>query len=114
MSANDQLFDGTLRHQIFLIRYGGARARELLDVLAEAERDLEKRISEKIAKLPAAAGDPLQQNLIKRLGAIATNKGAAVLEAPVTGGLALAKEGGITILVGGEKRSLRPNCRCCR
>jgi 3-hydroxyisobutyrate dehydrogenase len=41
---------------------------------------------------------------IKRLGAIAANKGAAVLEAPVTGGLALAKEGGITILVGGEKQ----------
>ena len=40
---------------------------------------------------------------IKRLGAIAAEKGAAVLEAPVTGGLALAKEGGITILVGGEK-----------
>lgn len=40
---------------------------------------------------------------IKRLGAIAADKGAAVLEAPVTGGLALAKEGGITILVGGEK-----------
>jgi 3-hydroxyisobutyrate dehydrogenase len=41
---------------------------------------------------------------IKRLGAIAADKGAAVLEAPVTGGLALAKEGGITILVGGEKK----------
>jgi 3-hydroxyisobutyrate dehydrogenase len=40
---------------------------------------------------------------IKRLGAIAADQGAAVLEAPVTGGLALAKEGGITILVGGEK-----------
>jgi len=41
---------------------------------------------------------------IKRLGAIAADQGAAVLEAPVTGGLALAKEGGITILVGGEKK----------
>ena len=40
---------------------------------------------------------------IKRLGVLAANRGAAVLEAPVTGGLALAKEGGITILVGGEK-----------
>ena len=40
---------------------------------------------------------------IKRLGAMALKKGAAVLEAPVTGGLALAKEGGITILVGGDK-----------
>jgi 3-hydroxyisobutyrate dehydrogenase len=41
---------------------------------------------------------------IKRLGALAANRGAAVLEAPVTGGLALAKEAGITILVGGEKK----------
>jgi 3-hydroxyisobutyrate dehydrogenase len=40
---------------------------------------------------------------IKRLGALAAKNGAAVLEAPVTGGLALAKEAGITILVGGEK-----------
>jgi 3-hydroxyisobutyrate dehydrogenase len=40
---------------------------------------------------------------VQRLGAIAQEKGAAVLEAPVTGGLTLAKAGGITILVGGPK-----------
>jgi 3-hydroxyisobutyrate dehydrogenase len=40
---------------------------------------------------------------VQRLGAIAEEKGASVLEAPVTGGLTLAKAGGITILVGGEK-----------
>jgi 3-hydroxyisobutyrate dehydrogenase len=40
---------------------------------------------------------------IQRLGAITADKSTAVLEAPVTGGMALAKEGGITILVGGEK-----------
>ena len=40
---------------------------------------------------------------LKRLGKIAASKGVAVLEAPVTGGLVLAKKGGITILVGGEK-----------
>jgi 3-hydroxyisobutyrate dehydrogenase len=40
---------------------------------------------------------------VQRLGRIAGEKGISCLEAPVTGGLALAKEGGITILVGGEK-----------
>jgi 3-hydroxyisobutyrate dehydrogenase len=40
---------------------------------------------------------------VQRLGAIAEKKGAAVLEAPVTGGLTLAKAGGITILVGGSQ-----------
>ena len=40
---------------------------------------------------------------VQRLGAIAQEKGAAVLEAPVTGGLTLAKADGITILVGGKK-----------
>lgn len=40
---------------------------------------------------------------MQRLGARAAGKGAAVLEAPVTGGLRLAKKGGITILVGGER-----------
>ena len=40
---------------------------------------------------------------LKRLGKIAVSKGVAVLEAPVTGGLVLAKKGGVTILVGGER-----------
>ncbi|MBT4286514.1 MAG: NAD(P)-dependent oxidoreductase [Deltaproteobacteria bacterium] len=40
---------------------------------------------------------------VKRLGALAKTKGVPMLEAPVTGGLTLAKAGGISILVGGEK-----------
>jgi 3-hydroxyisobutyrate dehydrogenase len=40
---------------------------------------------------------------VQRLGRMAEEKGVSCLEAPVTGGLALAKEGGITILVGGKK-----------
>ena len=40
---------------------------------------------------------------VQRLGAIAAGKGVAVLEAPLTGGVTLAKAGGITMLVGGEK-----------
>lgn len=40
---------------------------------------------------------------VQRLGKIAEEKGISCLEAPVTGGLALAKEGGITILTGGKK-----------
>jgi 3-hydroxyisobutyrate dehydrogenase len=40
---------------------------------------------------------------VQRLGVIAEEKGASVLEAPVTGGLTLAKAGGITMLVGGRR-----------
>ena len=40
---------------------------------------------------------------VERLGAIAAEKGVSVLEAPLTGGVTLAKAGGITILVGGDK-----------
>jgi 3-hydroxyisobutyrate dehydrogenase len=40
---------------------------------------------------------------IKRLGKIAADKKIHMLEAPVTGGLVLARKGGITILVGGDE-----------
>ena len=40
---------------------------------------------------------------VERLGRIAAEKGVSVLEAPLTGGVTLAKAGGITMLVGGEK-----------
>ena len=40
---------------------------------------------------------------VERLGKIAAEKGVSVLEAPLTGGVTLAKAGGITMLVGGEK-----------
>ena len=40
---------------------------------------------------------------VQRLGAIAAEKGVSVLEAPLTGGVTLARAGGITMLVGGEK-----------
>jgi 3-hydroxyisobutyrate dehydrogenase len=42
-------------------------------------------------------------NEVKRLGKIAASKGIEMLEAPVTGGLVLARKGGITILIGGKK-----------
>jgi len=40
---------------------------------------------------------------VQRLARIAAEKGVSVLEAPLTGGVTLAKAGGITMLVGGEK-----------
>jgi len=40
---------------------------------------------------------------VERLGRIAAEKGVSVLEAPLTGGVTLARAGGITMLVGGEK-----------
>ena len=42
-------------------------------------------------------------NEVKRLAALAANKGIACLEAPVTGGVHKAAEGEITVLVGGDK-----------
>ena len=46
---------------------------------------------------------------VKRMGDMAADSNIAMLEAPVTGGLALAKEGGITILVGGAKAVFETN-----
>ena len=40
---------------------------------------------------------------VKRLSGLAEAKGVPMLEAPVTGGLTLAKAGGISIFVGGDK-----------
>ena len=40
---------------------------------------------------------------VERLGIIAAEKDVSVLEAPLTGGVTLARAGGITMLVGGEK-----------
>ena len=40
---------------------------------------------------------------VERFGAIAAEKGVSILEAPLTGGVTLARAGGITMLVGGEK-----------
>ena len=45
----------------------------------------------------------LYYTIVERLGAVAAQKGVSVLEAPLTGGVTLAKAGGITMLVGGEK-----------
>ena len=42
-------------------------------------------------------------NEVKRLAALAADKGVACLEAPVTGGVHKAAEGQITVLVGGDK-----------
>ena len=42
-------------------------------------------------------------NEVKRLAALAADKGVACLEAPVTGGVHKAAEGEITVLVGGDK-----------
>jgi 3-hydroxyisobutyrate dehydrogenase len=42
-------------------------------------------------------------NEVKRLAALAADRGIACLEAPVTGGVHKAAEGEITVLVGGDK-----------
>lgn len=69
-SVNEHLQDAATRHAVWLIRFGGAKARELFAVLDEAAADLEKRLAGRISALPAAAGDPLQQASVKRLQAI--------------------------------------------
>lgn len=43
-SANEKAFDAAVRHQVFLQRYGGSQARDVLKILKEAERDLVKRL----------------------------------------------------------------------
>ena len=45
------------------------------------------------------------KELLKRIEALATQKGVSVIEAPVTGGIPLAYAGEITVLVGAEKEA---------
>jgi 3-hydroxyisobutyrate dehydrogenase len=52
---------------------------------------------------PAAVANVMTANEVKRLAALAADKGVACLEAPVTGGVHKAAEGEITVLVGGDK-----------
>lgn len=49
--VNDRLFDASVRHQVFLIRYGGATAKQIIKLINEAERDVAKRLRERLAKL---------------------------------------------------------------
>ena len=51
MSANDDLADAATRHAVFLLRYGGSTARRIVAILAEADRDLSKRLAERIDRL---------------------------------------------------------------
>ena len=44
---------------------------------------------------------------LKRLAGLAAERGISVLECPVTGGVHLAKSGQITVLVGGDEKTLK-------
>ena len=64
MPINDDLLDAATRHQVFLLRYGGATANQVTAILDEATTDLAKRIKGKLARL---------QPGVKRLQAILTD-----------------------------------------
>ncbi len=51
MTINDDLFDAANRHQIFLIRFGGSSARDILKLLAKAEADAIKILEARVEKL---------------------------------------------------------------
>lgn len=57
MSINEQLFDATNRHQIYLIRFGGSMAAEAVKLLEAAEKDLVERIAARVEKMGPAAVD---------------------------------------------------------
>ena len=56
MTTNEKLFDASIRHQIFLIRFGGSLAREVLGILDEAQADLERRLAGRLARLGPISG----------------------------------------------------------
>ncbi len=73
MPINDILLDAATRHQVFLLRYGGATANQVTAILDEAATDLAKRIKGKLARLSPAAREASLQPGVKRLQAILTD-----------------------------------------
>jgi SPP1 gp7 family putative phage head morphogenesis protein len=48
---NDDIADAAVRHSVFLGRYGGSTAKRIVGILADADRDLTKRLAERIDRL---------------------------------------------------------------
>jgi len=50
MTANEQLFDSSVRHAIGIQRYAAGEVREMLKILKKAELDLQKKLSARLVK----------------------------------------------------------------
>ena len=49
--SNDDLLDSSIRHQVWLLRYGGTVANDVLRILDAADRDLVAKITERVQRL---------------------------------------------------------------
>ena len=50
-SVNEDIFDATVRHQVFLQRYGGATVNRVIKLVAKAEADIVRRIRTRLTRL---------------------------------------------------------------
>ena len=62
MTANDEIRDRAIAHQVYLLRYQARLVREITDTLKEVEADL----LQQLAKLPTQAqSDQLEAQLVE-------------------------------------------------
>jgi len=59
--ANEELFDALNRHQVFLIRYGGASAKRAVTLLKAAEKDVLARMALKAGNMSSVQSTRYQQ-----------------------------------------------------
>ena len=70
MTANEDIRDAALRHQVHVRRFATQQVNKMLDLLEKADRDVVKQIREGLAKILAAGGDPGDSRTIRRLKAL--------------------------------------------
>lgn len=77
-TTNEALYDAAVRHQVFLIRYGGATANKITALLDQADADLVAQIEKRLAKLgpldlqELGRGKATTQRLVRMLDEIRT------------------------------------------
>lgn len=70
MTANEEIRDAALRHQVHVRRFATQQANKMLELLERADRDVVKQLREGLKKILAAGGDPRDSRNIRRLKAL--------------------------------------------
>ena len=67
MTANEDIRDAALRHQVHVRRFASGQANRMLDLLEKADRDIVRLIREELKKVLAQGGDPRDSRNLRRL-----------------------------------------------
>ena len=70
MTANQDIQDAALRHQVHVRRFASGAANRMLDLLEKADRDTVAKIREQLTTLVKAGVDPSDSRTLRRLNAV--------------------------------------------